>query len=168
MSDSTAQLETLAGPEPAHLRHGQQGGHGSKGEDPKPDEPVLRTGMVMAAADAEKQMESRDEEQDEERDGDGQGWLKPTPNFTGHQLWYVFVLDGLGGMLVSGGVNFALAYGMLIKSLTMTKRSADDCSSHVHHSRYHQEPHTPFPASKHFGGRWRCYHHRPMHTDLVH
>ncbi|KAH7203074.1 uncharacterized protein BKA55DRAFT_668961 [Fusarium redolens] len=40
------------------------------------------------------------------------GRLKPSLQLTGHQLFYVFGLDGIGDMALSGGVNFALAYGM--------------------------------------------------------
>ncbi|KAM0248727.1 hypothetical protein ACHAP5_003217 [Fusarium lateritium] len=41
-----------------------------------------------------------------------EGLLKPSLKFTGHQLFYVFGLDGVGAMVLSGGVNFALAYPM--------------------------------------------------------
>ncbi|KAM0194317.1 hypothetical protein ACHAPA_005223 [Fusarium lateritium] len=41
-----------------------------------------------------------------------EGPLKPSLKFTGHQLFYVFGLDGVGAMVLSGGVNFALAYPM--------------------------------------------------------
>lgn len=37
--------------------------------------------------------------------------LVPSERWTGHQLFYVFALDGLGGMAISAGVNFAIAYG---------------------------------------------------------
>ncbi|KAH7306018.1 hypothetical protein B0I35DRAFT_464683 [Stachybotrys elegans] len=40
------------------------------------------------------------------------GRLAPSTALTKHQIFYIFVLDGLGGMLLSGGVNFALAYAM--------------------------------------------------------
>ncbi|KAK7422472.1 hypothetical protein QQZ08_009460 [Neonectria magnoliae] len=40
------------------------------------------------------------------------GRLEPSEKLTRHQLFYVLVLDGLGGMVLSGGVNFALAYVM--------------------------------------------------------
>lgn len=49
-----------------------------------------------------------DEEQEEEK-----GRLEPSPVFTGHQMFYLFFLDGIGAMILSGGVNFALAYGEL-------------------------------------------------------
>ncbi|KAG5745309.1 hypothetical protein H9Q70_011990 [Fusarium xylarioides] len=54
------------------------------------------------------------EEQREQRgdDSDIEGRLKPGLQFTGHQLFYVFGLDGIGAMALSGGVNFALAYVM--------------------------------------------------------
>ncbi|KAH7253868.1 uncharacterized protein BKA55DRAFT_510858 [Fusarium redolens] len=54
------------------------------------------------------------EEEQEQRgdDSDSEGRLKPSLQFTGHQLFYVFGLDGIGAMALSGGVNFALAYVM--------------------------------------------------------
>lgn len=45
-----------------------------------------------------------------EKSGKGQH-LAPSSRFTGHQLFYVFALDGFGGMAISAGVNFAIAYG---------------------------------------------------------
>ncbi|KAF7560151.1 hypothetical protein G7046_g3997 [Stylonectria norvegica] len=38
--------------------------------------------------------------------------LQPSTCLTGHQKFYVFGLDGVGGMAISGGVNFAIAYVM--------------------------------------------------------
>jgi len=38
--------------------------------------------------------------------------LAPSQRLTGHQKFYIFVLDGLGGMALSAGVNFAIAYVM--------------------------------------------------------
>ncbi|RFU74609.1 hypothetical protein TARUN_7623 [Trichoderma arundinaceum] len=37
--------------------------------------------------------------------------LVPSSQFTGHQLFYIFGLDGIGALALSGGVNFAIAYG---------------------------------------------------------
>ncbi|SPJ84075.1 uncharacterized protein FTOL_10591 [Fusarium torulosum] len=45
-------------------------------------------------------------------EGEQEGLLRPSLKFTGHQLFYVFGLDGVGAMVLSGGVNFALAYPM--------------------------------------------------------
>lgn len=42
--------------------------------------------------------------------------LSPTRRFSGHQVFYIFVLDGLGAMMLSAGVNFAIAYGNLAPS----------------------------------------------------
>lgn len=39
------------------------------------------------------------------------GFKRPTERFTAYQLFYIFVLDGIGAMIVSGGINFAIAYG---------------------------------------------------------
>ncbi|KAI6088553.1 hypothetical protein F4821DRAFT_233226 [Hypoxylon rubiginosum] len=40
------------------------------------------------------------------------GFKKPTERFTAYQLLYIFILDGIGAFIVSGGINFAIAYGM--------------------------------------------------------
>ncbi|PNY29614.1 serine protease EDA2, partial [Tolypocladium capitatum] len=39
--------------------------------------------------------------------------MEPSVKMTRHQAFYIFVLDGLGGMALSGGVNFAIAYGAM-------------------------------------------------------
>ncbi|KAK0708275.1 hypothetical protein B0H67DRAFT_556793 [Lasiosphaeris hirsuta] len=36
----------------------------------------------------------------------------PTKKLTGRQFFYIFVVDGLGAMALSGGINFAIAYAM--------------------------------------------------------
>ena len=46
-----------------------------------------------------------------ERHAESKGRLSPTSRWTPHQLFYVFGLDGIGAMFISGGVNFAIAYG---------------------------------------------------------
>jgi hypothetical protein len=35
----------------------------------------------------------------------------PTERLTGYQFFYIFILDGLGAFALSGGINFAIAYG---------------------------------------------------------
>lgn len=35
----------------------------------------------------------------------------PTDRFTPHQFFYIFIIDGLGAFILSGGINFAIAYG---------------------------------------------------------
>ncbi|UKZ74880.1 hypothetical protein TrVFT333_002550 [Trichoderma virens FT-333] len=37
---------------------------------------------------------------------------EPSSHFTGHQLFYIFGLDGIGALILSGGINFAIAYAM--------------------------------------------------------
>ena len=37
--------------------------------------------------------------------------LPPTTKMTTHQFFYVFILDGIGAMVLSGAINFAIAYG---------------------------------------------------------
>lgn len=38
--------------------------------------------------------------------------LPPSDHFTPHQKFYIFGLDGVGAMFISGAINFAIAYGM--------------------------------------------------------
>ncbi|EKJ79307.1 hypothetical protein NXS19_002743 [Fusarium pseudograminearum] len=85
MSTVMAQHETQG----QVLQHAKQGLEGSM----KPVNPEI---------DADEMQEQEQEE----------GRMRPSLNFTGHQLFYVFGLDGVGAMLLSGGVNFALAYPM--------------------------------------------------------
>ncbi|KAI0887722.1 uncharacterized protein GGS22DRAFT_154106 [Annulohypoxylon maeteangense] len=40
------------------------------------------------------------------------GFKEPTEKFTAHQIFYIFILDGIGAMILSGGINFAIAYAM--------------------------------------------------------
>ena len=37
---------------------------------------------------------------------------EPTDRWTAHQILYVFLQNGVGAFIVSGGINFAIAYGM--------------------------------------------------------
>lgn len=37
--------------------------------------------------------------------------LEPSTKLTHHQIFYIFVMHGIGSMIISGGVNFGLAYG---------------------------------------------------------
>lgn len=37
--------------------------------------------------------------------------LSPSPHWTKHQLFYVIVMQGLGAFIISGGIEFAIAYG---------------------------------------------------------
>ncbi|KAH7013179.1 hypothetical protein EDB80DRAFT_709455 [Ilyonectria destructans] len=87
-----AQRETRAGSSPADLEQGAAQTPSRKG--PQPNNPVSEA--TPAAVDA----------------SDRAGRLEPSDRLTRHQLFYVLVLDGFGGMLLSGGVNFALAYAM--------------------------------------------------------
>ncbi|OIW24403.1 hypothetical protein CONLIGDRAFT_718362 [Coniochaeta ligniaria NRRL 30616] len=36
----------------------------------------------------------------------------PTSSLSGHQIFYIFIIDGLGAAILSGGINFAIAYAM--------------------------------------------------------
>lgn len=35
----------------------------------------------------------------------------PSEKLTGHQAFYLFVMHGFGALVISGGINFAIAYG---------------------------------------------------------
>ncbi|KAI0430768.1 hypothetical protein F5Y09DRAFT_306845 [Xylaria sp. FL1042] len=64
--------------------------------------------------------------QDAGRNGDGAGSPSPEPKnvddglklrppsrrFTLHQIFYVFVIDGIGAAIFAGGINFAIAYAL--------------------------------------------------------
>lgn len=93
-----AQRETRAGSSPADLEQGAAQTPSRRG--PQPNNPVSEA--TPAAVDASEHA----------------GRLEPSDRLTRHQLFYVLVLDGFGGMLLSGGVNFALAYGTLGHPLT--------------------------------------------------
>jgi hypothetical protein len=47
------------------------------------------------------------------RNAAAKSWLSPSNGLTWHQFFYIFIMDGLGGMVISGGINFALAFGMI-------------------------------------------------------
>ncbi|KAM7199414.1 hypothetical protein V8F33_004441, partial [Rhypophila sp. PSN 637] len=40
----------------------------------------------------------------------------PTTRLNAHQIFYIFMLDGLGAMILSGAINFAIAYAMYTSS----------------------------------------------------
>ncbi|KAI1499939.1 hypothetical protein F5X99DRAFT_263587 [Biscogniauxia marginata] len=40
------------------------------------------------------------------------GFRTPSKKFTTHQIFYIFILDGIGAAVLSGGINFAVAYAM--------------------------------------------------------
>ncbi|KAK7991418.1 hypothetical protein PG988_000212 [Apiospora saccharicola] len=40
------------------------------------------------------------------------GFREPSAKLTGHQIFYLFGLDGVGAFILSGGINFAIAYAM--------------------------------------------------------
>ncbi|TPX10134.1 uncharacterized protein E0L32_001331 [Thyridium curvatum] len=46
------------------------------------------------------------------------GPLAPSDSFTAHQLFYVFGIDGVGAMILSGGINFGIACGRDAMGLT--------------------------------------------------
>ncbi|KAI1419077.1 hypothetical protein F5Y12DRAFT_779733 [Xylaria sp. FL1777] len=46
------------------------------------------------------------------KDGGGVKLRPPSDHFTLHQLFYIFVIDGIGAAGVAGGINFAIAYAL--------------------------------------------------------
>lgn len=91
MSKAAAHRETRAGPS-SHTRQG-------------------------SSAAANPVREKKDAGGAAEEEGDEKGRLEPSSVFTGHQMFYLFFLDGIGAMVLSGGVNFALAYGEFVLSV---------------------------------------------------
>lgn len=43
--------------------------------------------------------------------GLGKSFQSPSSKLTAHQAFYLFGLDGVGAFVISGGINFAIAYG---------------------------------------------------------
>ncbi len=48
------------------------------------------------------------------------GLQRPTNKMTFHQFFYIFIIDGIGAMILSGSINFAIAYGTYLPSLSLT------------------------------------------------
>lgn len=46
-----------------------------------------------------------------ESTGNARGGKEATDKLSTHQFIYLFILDGLGALVLSGGINFAIAYG---------------------------------------------------------
>ncbi|RDA90833.1 hypothetical protein CP533_1555 [Ophiocordyceps camponoti-saundersi (nom. inval.)] len=44
--------------------------------------------------------------------------LEPSRKLTAYQFFYIFILDGLGGLILSGGINFGIAYAMYSRADT--------------------------------------------------
>ncbi len=57
---------------------------------------------------------SSEESEDPEAGKPAPGMRPPTEKLTAFQLFYIFGLDGVGAMVLSGGINFAIAYGAYI------------------------------------------------------
>lgn len=68
-------------------------------------EPITTTATTQIQSPSPSPVAVQDSQQD------AQGPLAPSTAWTGHQLFYIFGLDGVGAMGLSGGVNFAIAYG---------------------------------------------------------
>ncbi|KAM0331301.1 hypothetical protein ACHAQA_002971 [Verticillium albo-atrum] len=47
-----------------------------------------------------------------ESNGNTRGGKEATDKLSTHQFIYLFILDGLGALILSGGINFAIAYAM--------------------------------------------------------
>lgn len=46
------------------------------------------------------------------RDAAPKNVLTPSSKWTNHQLFYVFLENGIGAFVISGGINLAIAYGL--------------------------------------------------------
>lgn len=51
------------------------------------------------------------------------GRLQPSQSFTTHQMFYLFVMHGIGSMIISGGINFGLAYRKLLANCDLITES---------------------------------------------
>ncbi|KAG7123431.1 hypothetical protein HYQ46_010682 [Verticillium longisporum] len=49
-----------------------------------------------------------------ESTGNARGGKEATDKLSTHQFIYLFILDGLGALVLSGGINFAIAYAVLV------------------------------------------------------
>lgn len=60
--------------------------------------------------------------EDEEHALEGVAGLlqRPTDRMTGYQFFYIFILDGIGAMILSGGIGFVIAYGMFVFFFTLS------------------------------------------------
>ncbi|KAL2206893.1 hypothetical protein CC79DRAFT_1370289 [Sarocladium strictum] len=74
--------------------------------------PTVTSTPVDEASSASQAAQTHDADIDNEAHTIVRRRLKPSQSWTAHQIFYVFILDGLGGMTLSAGVNFALAYVM--------------------------------------------------------
>ncbi|KAL7933091.1 hypothetical protein V8C35DRAFT_304894 [Trichoderma chlorosporum] len=89
---------------------------GAVHEDPEtgaaePSLPVEKPALDEASDSGAKE----EKQQTTEGTDDGTKKAEPSSRFTGHQLFYIFGLDGIGALILSGGINFAIAYAMYTK-----------------------------------------------------
>ncbi|KAK3692304.1 hypothetical protein B0T22DRAFT_10030 [Podospora appendiculata] len=78
---------------------------------------------VEAAADASPSNDS-DDSRPITASAEDAGLVKlqrPTERMTGHQKFYILGLDGVGAAILSGGINFAIAYAMYTTQDTVAK-----------------------------------------------
>ncbi|KAM7224077.1 hypothetical protein V8F06_000550 [Rhypophila decipiens] len=55
----------------------------------------------------------------------------PTTRLNAHQIFYIFILDGLGAMILSGAINFAIAYAMYTSSSSSSPAAAGTTTNSV-------------------------------------
>ncbi|KAK7753572.1 hypothetical protein SLS62_004430 [Diatrype stigma] len=56
---------------------------------------------------------------DKSSKGIPEGFRPPSEKFTLHQIFYIFLIDGLGGAIISGAINFAIAYDTRTSHITL-------------------------------------------------
>ncbi|KAM0251249.1 hypothetical protein ACHAQJ_008282 [Trichoderma viride] len=95
---------------------------------PVPEDP--ETGAAVPPAPAQEPAleatsdsdESEQSQRGEEETGEElSNKREPSTRFTAHQLFYIFGLDGIGALALSGGVNFAIAYAMYTTQNTVKR-----------------------------------------------
>ncbi|KAK3316213.1 hypothetical protein B0H66DRAFT_285084 [Apodospora peruviana] len=67
---------------------------------------------VESGSDGGRELRTQSTHRDDEDEDHINRLQRPTDKMTGYQFFYVFILDGLGAMILSGGINFAIAYAM--------------------------------------------------------
>ncbi|KAH9890302.1 hypothetical protein F4778DRAFT_380086 [Xylariomycetidae sp. FL2044] len=80
---------------------------------PKPTEQSEKVSTSADGSDLEAAREDDDDGPPEQvLQGVKTKFKVPSDKLTGHQIFYIFILDGIGAAILSGGINFGIAYAM--------------------------------------------------------
>ncbi|KAJ8111985.1 hypothetical protein ONZ43_g5495 [Nemania bipapillata] len=67
---------------------------------------------VEAAQSSGSRADGRESISPDPKDHDEPKFRPPSDHFTLHQIFYIFILDGIVSAIFAGGINFAIAYGL--------------------------------------------------------